>query len=82
MWSLEYLHVLQLEDCVSRSGEYTCVAENSLGVNQGTTSLPQHRLVVQEVVVRVDRQIQANSSNYHISSITSLLLALIMLNLI
>ena len=49
MWSLEYLHVLQLEDCVSRSGEYTCVAENSLGVNQGTTSLPQHRLVVQEV---------------------------------
>ena len=82
MWSAEYLHVLQLEDCVSRSGEYTCVAENSLGVNQGTTSLPQHRLVVQEVVVRVDRQIQANSSNYHISSITSLLLALIMLNLI
>ncbi len=52
MWNLEYLHVLQLEDCVDRSGEYTCVAENSLGVNQGTTSLPQHRLVVQEVSFR------------------------------
>ena len=39
MWTLEYLHVLQLEDCASRSGEYTCVAENSMGTNQGKENL-------------------------------------------
>ena len=71
MWNLEYLHVLQLEDCVGRAGEYTCTAENSLGTNQGVTTLHQHMLRVQEVVVRVDRQISVNSarSNFGAHSI-------------
>ena len=69
MWTLEYLHVLQLEDCASRSGEYTCVAENSMGSNQGVTRIEPHMLRVEEVVVRVDRQISVNSAHSIFSSI-------------
>jgi len=62
MWTLEYLHVLQLNDCVSRAGDYMCVAENSLGRAEGQTSLSEHMMRVQEVVaVRVDRQISVNA---------------------
>ena len=66
MWSLEYLHVLQLADCTDREGEYTCTAENSLGSNEAVVTVQEHMMRVEEVVVRVDRQIsvQTNSAGY------------------
>ena len=76
LWTLEYLHVLQLNDCVARAGDYTCVAENSLGRAEGHTSLQEHMMKVEEVVaVRVDRQISVNSGST--ASSTSSLLSLV-----
>ena len=79
MWNMEYLHVLQLEDCVHRSGDYTCVAENSLGTNQAVTTLHQHMIEVQEVVLRVDRQISVNNTAPQSTTVSTLLLTLVLL---
>lgn len=80
MWTLEYLHVLQLNDCVARAGDYMCVAENSLGRAEGQTSLMEHMMRVQEVVaVRVDRQISVNAAGLSSTSSSSPTLLLLTL---
>jgi len=78
MWTLEYLHVLQLNDCTERTGDYTCVAENSLGSNEAITNLKQYMLEVveEEVVVRVDRQISVHSGSSTVSTASATLFLL------
>ena len=75
MWNLEYLHAIQLHDCTDRSGDYTCVAENSLGANEAVTTIAEHMLrIEEEVVLRVDRQISLISGESRLTSHLSILL--------
>jgi hypothetical protein len=68
VWALEYLHVLQLPDCAAdREGEYSCIADNSLGSDEAVTALQPHHVrqvmtAAEELIVRVDRQISAPTS--------------------
>jgi hypothetical protein len=79
VWALEYLHVLQLPDCAAeRTGEYACVAENSLGSDEAATRIEPHhirRIAAEEVIVRVDRQIAARPASGGSSLGSSRLLA-------